>query len=346
MSLLNQVLKDLEKRPEPSKEIAYNSDQIKPVNSKKTSGYIILILIISLILLLVTGFVLFKKNPSKKLQQKPTTNPPPPAAIIQPKVEAANIPDNPPSIQVIEKKVPTKPLKKPSVNPEKKSNHHFVNLEKTQKKPINALKTKPKTLKKVKKAKPTLKKPDNISSANQLFKSVQSQSNTPKNIETLGKVLQRDPAHHEARVLLANHLTQSGRVEEAKIILNQGLAIQPSNHHFIYPLSQLHLKQKQPQNALNLLKNTTTDHDRDEIKLSLLAAAYQQNNDNTQAAKMYSKLSRLYPQKAEYWLGLGISLEKVGHNKHAINAFKQALSKKTLDSSIVNYINNRIRSLR
>jgi Flp pilus assembly protein TadD len=52
------------------------------------------------------------------------------------------------------------------------------------------------------------------------------------------------------------------------------------------------------------------------------------------------------PEKAENWLGLALSEEKLGNSNLAREAYQQALNKNTLKESIVKYINQRLIELR
>lgn len=105
------------------------------------------------------------------------------------------------------------------------------------------------------------------------------------------------------------------------------------------------ISQKQPQQAIKLLKSLPTQLTRTEAYDALLAAAYQQTNQSQAAASTYQQLLRKRPHKAEYWLGLGLAEEQNGNKANARQAYTQALHKKSLDDSVVRYINQRVTEL-
>jgi tetratricopeptide (TPR) repeat protein len=108
----------------------------------------------------------------------------------------------------------------------------------------------------------------------------------------------------------------------------------------------LFLQNNQPQLALNILHRIDSRYNQDEMYLSLLASAYQQNNEDLHSLQIYQKLIVINPQKAEYWLGFAIAQEKQGNKVQALKGYQQALDKKTLKKSIVSYIKQRVSSLK
>jgi tetratricopeptide (TPR) repeat protein len=108
----------------------------------------------------------------------------------------------------------------------------------------------------------------------------------------------------------------------------------------------LFLQNNQPQLALNILHRIDSRYNQDEMYLSLLASAYQQNSEDLHSLQIYQKLIVINPQKAEYWLGLAIAQEKQGNKSQALKGYQQALDKKTLKKSIVSYIKQRVSSLK
>ncbi len=163
----------------------------------------------------------------------------------------------------------------------------------------------------------------------------------------LEEVLKIDPRHLKARLLLVKTLHNQGQANKAAEVLDQSLALFPDNLQFINTRAQLFLQQKNPGDALKTLQRIDlTSGSNDETFLSLLAASYQQLQSFTNAAQIYQKLVTINSGKAENWLGLALSQEKLGNSKLAREAYQQALSKNTLKESIVNYIKQRLIELR
>ncbi|MCK9395661.1 MAG: tetratricopeptide repeat protein [Methylobacter sp.] len=163
----------------------------------------------------------------------------------------------------------------------------------------------------------------------------------------LEEILKLDPRHLKARLLLAKKLHNQGQINKTAEFLDQSLALFPDNLQFINTRAQLFLQQRNPNGALKTLQRINlASNSNDETYLSLLAATYQQQQSFTNAAKVYQRLVTINSEKAENWLGLALSQEKLGNSKFAREAYQQALSKNTLKESIVSYIKQRLTELR
>jgi MSHA biogenesis protein MshN len=163
----------------------------------------------------------------------------------------------------------------------------------------------------------------------------------------LEQVLTLDPRHLKARLLLAKTLHNQGKTNKTAEFLDQSIALFPDNLQFINTRAQLFLQQRNPSDALKTLQRIDlTNSSNDETYLSLLAATYQQLQSFTNSAKVYQRLVTVNPEKAENWLGLALSQEKLGNSKFAREAYQQALSKNTLKESIVSYVKERLNELR
>lgn len=100
------------------------------------------------------------------------------------------------------------------------------------------------------------------------------------------------------------------------------------------------LSQKQSQAALRILE-TSAPKTNDETYLALLGAAQQQIGNSYQASTTYQQLLRHRPEKAEYWLGFAIAQEHNGNTSSARAAYDQALSKNSLATPVIEYIKQR-----
>lgn len=217
---------------------------------------------------------------------------------------------------------------------------------------INSIPAKQKEQKQV--TKPTKEKKQKVKSkslnnkqqAKQLLKKAHQEQNLTDKQNILERVVQLNPQHIKARLLLAHTLFNQGLTEQAEEFLNNCLTSFPQNLKFINLRSQLFLHKNQPQAALNILLKLDGENIQDENYLSFLAAAYQQNHDSSNAQLTYRRLVSINPEKAEYWLGFAIASEKQGDKKEALAAYQQALDKNPLKDVIVSYIKQRISLLK
>lgn len=349
MSLLNQVLQDLEKRNVETPLKQKSAKRIKKASSQhKLPLYLTLLLLLAGII--AAAFYFFNdKGSSEKVIQEFTpvvsSTSQPKQNIIEPKVDPVTvIVSEQAAIKIDAQPLVTHKVNKAAVNqpiappvPDKKIQQKPV---KTPPKKIAKAKNKPYKLKRLpKKLTPNQQ-------ANKYFLLAKKQTNNGEQQEKLEQTLQLNPKHIEARLLLANSLLNRGMLNETIAVLDQGLKLSPQNLQFINFRSQLLLQNKQPQAALKTLQQINSAYIQDEMYLSLLAAAYQQNKDHQNSLQIYQKLLSINPQKAEYWLGLAIAQEKLGNTTQALTAYQYALNKKTLKITIVNYINQRVSLLK
>ena len=325
MSLLNQVLQDLEKRNAENIPEHQQLSKIKVISiNQGRSTYFPFAIFCIIGIISITIF-----NTQKTLETREERN------IVKQSL-AIPAPNN------ILKKAP---LKKPSIPNVILSKPKTQTAKNKKQQTESGISTKQKTIKK-KPEHQTVKKLSNEQKAAQYFslaKQQQSNGDKQKNLEL---AIQLNPQHINARLLLTNMLLQQGLTLQAAILLDQSLMLFPQNLQFITLRSQLFLQKKQAQNALNILHHIDKNQVQDETYLSLLAAAHQQNNDNLNSLTTYQKLVKINPQKAEYWLGLAIAQEKQDHPHLALNAYQQALNKNTLKPVIVDYIKERISILK
>jgi Flp pilus assembly protein TadD len=183
--------------------------------------------------------------------------------------------------------------------------------------------------------------------ADLLYRQAENSAGDYSAVSRLEEALEIDPRHLKARLLLVKLLHNQGQVHKTAEILDQSLALFPDNLQFINTRAQLFLQQKNPGDALKTLQRIDlAGSSNDETYLSLLAASYQQLQSFTNAAKIYQRLATVNPEKAENWLGLALSEEKLGNSNLAREAYQQALIKNTLKESVVKYINQRLIELR
>ena len=162
----------------------------------------------------------------------------------------------------------------------------------------------------------------------------------------LRELLALNPRHLKARLLLAKTLNQRGLVPEAAAFLDESLHLFPAHVQLLTLRAQLFLQQKNPAAALKTLQRLDLKKHTTETSLSLLASSYQQLGAYAQAAEGYQHLVQLNPAKAQHWLGLALMQEQLGNTSLARDAYNQALAKHTLKTAVVDYIQQRLLDLR
>ena len=181
--------------------------------------------------------------------------------------------------------------------------------------------------------------------AEKIYSQTNAQMSRLMRQENLKEVLQLDPRHLAARQQLLQILVKEHSNLELKQFLDESLAWFPDNLGFITTLAHYHAQQKNFADAVATLERVDNFRVNDPHYLALLAASYQQQKQFTQALPVYQKLTQIQPEKAENWLGLGICADKLQQNSSALDAYQQALNKNTLNSAVVDYINQRLSAL-
>lgn len=165
-------------------------------------------------------------------------------------------------------------------------------------------------------------------------------------VDKLEQALRLDPRHIKARLLLAKILYNQGQFKKTADFLDQSLTFFPDNLQLVNTRAQLFLQQKKPNDALKMLQRIDLANSSNETYLSLLAATYQQLQSFTNAAHAYQKLLGINSEKPENWLGFALAQEQLGNPKLARDAYQQALSKHTLKESVTNHIKQRLIELK
>lgn len=162
----------------------------------------------------------------------------------------------------------------------------------------------------------------------------------------LRHALQLNPSHLGARTLFLQTLLKAhANPEEIAEFVQESLQLFPGDLLFVKTQAHLYVQQKNFAAATNTLEQINPDSVDDAAYLSLLAAGYQQQQRFPPAEHIYQRLTQQQPEKAEHWLGLAICRDKLNQTQAAAQAYQQALDKNTLNADVVNYIKQRLSAL-
>ena len=171
------------------------------------------------------------------------------------------------------------------------------------------------------------------------------QGNMYQGKEYLRKALSLYIPHIKAREMLAGIYIKSGRLIDAAELLSEGVNVVPEYPLFAKLYARVLLEQKKPQLAIRVLERGAGITDVDPDYYALLAASYQRVNEHEKSTDIYLRLVKARPQEGVWWLGLGISLEKTGKNKQALEAYQRAQKTGSLNEGLVKFSNNRVSAL-
>ena len=172
-----------------------------------------------------------------------------------------------------------------------------------------------------------------------------NQGRVAEGMEGLKKALVIDPSHEAARQTLIALLLEGKRVDDAAAVLQDGLALNAGNTGFAMLLARIMVERQDIPGALALLQKHAAPPDRDPDFHAFAAALYQRLSRHPEAIEQYQEALRLAPSAGVWWVGLGISFSAADQSKNALEAFKNAKSAGNLAPSLVAYVDQRLRQL-
>ncbi|MCG8426268.1 MAG: tetratricopeptide repeat protein [Chromatiales bacterium] len=163
--------------------------------------------------------------------------------------------------------------------------------------------------------------------------------------QQLQQILDTEPERLEVRELLLSLLQQQGDRQRFVRVLAAGLQQSPDHLPFVLMQARHWLEQGKSDQAEQLLVKAQGIHTNQETLLSLLGAAYQQQQDYPKALTTYRRLLDLNPESARAWVGAAISLEATGDSHGATEAYRQALNLHSLPTALARYTQQRLQAL-
>ena len=142
--------------------------------------------------------------------------------------------------------------------------------------------------------------------------------------QALFRVLQQEPLDHGSRERLAGLLYGEERLQEARSLLEQGVALAPRYADFRLLLARVTLAMGDKSSALGYLNSLEPDVSRNLDYYATRAALAQEVGQYAAAAASYQQLSRAQPGEGRWWLGLAIAYDKQGRQLAAREAYQRA----------------------
>lgn len=161
----------------------------------------------------------------------------------------------------------------------------------------------------------------------------------------LQAALQADPGHLQARESLSGVLLYQDRRREAEQVLAAGLEHHPQAPSLARPYARLILEQGRDTAAIEVLETALVNAVGNADYLALLAGIYQRNQRYADAAASYRSALSLAPQRAAWWLGLGLALEGSGALQPAAGAYRSAIENPGLNPDARRYAEQRLQQL-
>jgi MSHA biogenesis protein MshN len=162
--------------------------------------------------------------------------------------------------------------------------------------------------------------------------------------DQLAGALRADPSHAAARQTYVAMLLEQHRVEAARRLLQETLAINPAQPAFAVALARIYIEQRDYRNALEVLDKAGPAARNAEFQ-AMRGAVLQRLGKHAEAVEAYQNAIRIAPQPGTTWVGLAISLETLGRRPEAAQAYRRALDAGSLAAEAREYAESRARAL-
>ncbi|MFZ2627494.1 MAG: tetratricopeptide repeat protein, partial [Rugosibacter sp.] len=155
-----------------------------------------------------------------------------------------------------------------------------------------------------------------------------------------------NPANHDARLLLAGLLVDANRSAEASALLRAGLSIAPGHSGFSMALARLQLGSGAKEEALATLEQGLPMAGDDPDYHAFLAALLQKQGRHEEATQHYITALRSNPSMPIWLIGVGISLRATNKMADAAEAFQRAMDTGELSPEVAKFADQQLKQVR
>ena len=153
------------------------------------------------------------------------------------------------------------------------------------------------------------------------------------------------PGYHGARQALVALLVEAKRPGDAERLLQEGLALAPSQIGFAMALARLQVDRGDGAIAAATLKKSYEYAQGSPDYIAFLAALLQRQGRHEEAIEQFQVALRQRPASGVWWLGLGISLQAANRTADAQDAFRRARTTNNLTPELAAFAEQRLRQL-
>lgn len=154
--------------------------------------------------------------------------------------------------------------------------------------------------------------------------------------------LVHDPRHIASREGLVGLYLSQGRRVEAGELLADGVNYHPGYGQFALLAARLQVENDETATAIATLERALESHSQGADFLAFLAALYQRQKHFDKSVAAYQHALSQQPRNGTWWMGLGISLEGAGHPREASAAYNEARNSGNLPSRLMQYVEGRL----
>lgn len=163
-----------------------------------------------------------------------------------------------------------------------------------------------------------------------------------KGERALQSALAIDPSHTAARETLTVVYLEKRRLEAAKHLLAEGIAMRPGYAPFSSRLARIYVEQGDETRALQLLESKRAQIKPDGAYFGLLGTLYQRASRHEEARDAFRQALSLQADDGRWWMGLGISLEALRDWAAARDAYQRCLMITKTEPRVRQYAQQRL----
>jgi tetratricopeptide (TPR) repeat protein len=146
----------------------------------------------------------------------------------------------------------------------------------------------------------------------------------------------------DAYELLATLLIKNKRLNEADKVLASANRTFPGHQRFEQLRAYVLVNSGKIGAALQLLLKNPPEITQDPDYYAFIASLYQQQGEYMLAAQLYNRILKIQPQRAVWWVGLGVSLEGAEKDNAAQEAYRRASALGDLSPQVQSFVDGKI----
>lgn len=340
MSLVNQVLNDLEKR---GVNVTQADASIRAVPPRKTSNHVPYVLAM-LVLLIMAAAAKWYWGSREAIVVAPVVVADAPQFALVPGLDpaaSASIPE-PASAVTATPPVAEAVVETPKVEAGKKKTRRSVapDLADSSQMPDDRSDT-ASTSVPIKVISPRQRAENEFSKANMAAQA----GRMDEALAGYESALLSDPTHKPSRRAWVSLLLTMKRNDEAERVLQRGMKRDPHDASFAMLLARLQVERGAVPLALETLQKNLPDAADQADYQAFMAALLQRQDRHQEAVAFFQKALALVPGNGVWLMGMGISLQTTQRNEEARVAYQSALASNTLSPQLQEFVRQKLKGL-
>jgi MSHA biogenesis protein MshN len=158
--------------------------------------------------------------------------------------------------------------------------------------------------------------------------------------------LHLDPGHVLAREALVSVLQESKRNIDAENVLKEALTLDEKQTHYAMLLARLQVERNAIPFALETLEKSLPYAERMADYQAFMAALMQRQGRHKDAIPYYQKALQLTPASGLWLMGLGISLQAESRKDEALDIYKRAIETRSLSPELQAFVEQKIKEIK